>query len=394
MFCGKCGNQINKGDGFCVHCGASAAKEKQSYETHESVCITPTQKTAKNEHSEKIKPESPKPKKTRKKTWIMIVAAAVVLAVAGLVLGLTLGSVDTALLDEPLFPLGCNPAGGPYVEYDGWIYFSNYEGIYKTSDGTDAIQIYSGYVDGSINIVDGWVYFIGGSGVYKMRTDGGRLQEIKDVKDKDSRSISTHYMIVAGDWIYYFEDQDGGLLCRIRTDGTHQARVTSINRPGIDFNFTLDEGWIYYKHKEKIYRMRPDGSKRTQIDFYIGLINKIIDGWYYDWFTRISLDSGTEEIISCNANDGVFTFFPLISDGWIYYEKSVFEPEWHGCIYKIRVDGTEETLITTSDNFGSIGITAVAGDWVFYTADGTPYMIRTDGSDKKEFDPDNLESVN
>ncbi len=63
------------------------------------------------------------------------------------------------------------------------------------------------------------------------------------------------------------------------------------------------------------------------------------------------------------------------SDGWVYYEMNG--------LYKIRVDGTEKTLLDSGEyRYRSIN---VVGDWIYYITDCI-YKMRTDGTEKERLD--------
>ncbi len=371
--CEKCGAVIPDDTIFCIKCGYCHDQEANAI---------------------RFKPII---KKRKKKKLIIAIASAIgALAVGtGIFWGITLLVKDTMYLDEPLTPVGCHPESGDMVEYDGWIYYSTSDAICRMSADGDETETLRGIGGRYINVVNGWIYFANSS-INKMRTDGSRFQEIQDTHPffatTEIERSETWGMIVAGDWIYYIGGNESNYdneLYRIRTDGTHKAKV--VNGNCIDFR--IDDDWIYYTIRRdgeyECYRMHADGSEKMRLEDTEDLGLGIIGDWLYDdGGYRIKIETGeTEEIISQASS-------LHISDGWIYYYIYDDIPENNGSgfeigLYKMKTDGTDNKLLVCFDMVGGViidAIESVTDDWVYLSLDGSDGMIRTDGTDFREFD--------
>ncbi len=82
-----------------------------------------------------------------------------------------------------------------------------------------------------LNANNGWVYFIEHdfvsedttiSAFYKMRYDTSEKTKILDLNFKNHANF---FINVAGDWLYFPNDDDGDYLYRIKTDGTNLQKV-------------------------------------------------------------------------------------------------------------------------------------------------------------------------
>lgn len=180
---------------------------------------------------------------------------------------------------------------------------------------------------------DSWIYYIINenwvensqkSGIYKMRNDGTEVQKIYG-----SENICYYeWLNVAEDWIYYVcseqsapFDWDNSIfgIYKIKTDGTEKTKIFD----EYIYEMSVVGNWIYYidynENKSGIYRMRLDGSDIT-------LIYKRDKEKY---------------ILDMN----------VIGD-WIYFPDRVYDANDAGVnyistngIYKIRTDGSNQTLI-------------------------------------------------
>lgn len=86
MFCGNCGKENTDGAKFCAYCGASLAEgqpePKETEEKYEDL------NGAEMKGAETSEPPAGKPEKKKKKTWVFVIAAVAVLAVAAAVAGI------------------------------------------------------------------------------------------------------------------------------------------------------------------------------------------------------------------------------------------------------------------------------------------------------------------
>jgi hypothetical protein len=150
----------------------------------------------------------------------------------------------------------------------------------------------------------------------------------------------------------------------------------------------LKGDWIYFTIYGTLYKIRTNGTEVTQIelDFPVGIntyMNSIhiIGDWIYTWLggiVRFRTD-GTEFTRVADIDGSIHS---IVGD-WIYYTDGSGE-----AIYRIRIDGTEQTRLTNREI--SHNINSVEGDWVYYRAGygdeypSTVFRVRTDGSAGEE----------
>jgi len=235
-----------------------------------------------------------------------------------------------------------------YVNVIGdWIYYRNVSdnhNIYKIkTDGTARTALthdaqYS-YTNNYINVAGAWIYYSGeNENLYKIRTDGTEKTKISDNK--------CSYINVVGDWIYYCNDSDmdsyySGRLYKVKTDGTQSTRLTTNGGEGL----CVDGDWIYYlDNMSFLYKIRTDGTARTPFDKQL-----------------------------CGLN---------VTDGWIYY-RLAGGGEGYTYIYKMRIDGTGNTIITADFPNNINSQINVVGDWIYLPYLGDVFKIRTDGTQMK-----------
>jgi len=183
-----------------------------------------------------------------------------------------------------------------------------------------------------------------------------------------------------------------------------------------------DGEWIYYNGFDNkcFYKMREDGSEITLLaDHRASDINVVGDWIYYKYYEygneHISLDdegyphaenSGIFKMRTDGSEETLLTddFAPdcvTYSDGWIYYSLYIERFEWKdkddyvfipssipsneekSGIFKIRPDGSERTRVTDAPD-GDIYYMNVVGDWIYYVTNDWSYLykVRTDGAEK------------
>lgn len=153
----------------------------------------------------------------------------------------------------------------------------------------------------------------------------------------------------------------------------------------METGFVAQEGeWIYYRRITRydpttpgmIYKIRKDGSGDTKLNddksYYINVLN----GWiYYSDLNRIYKirTDGSEQTLLTNE------FGQLnVSGNWIYYNSSADGNK----IYKISIDGTNKTKLN-DDSSSSLNIVQ---DWIYYrnAADRKMYKVRIDGTGRQK----------
>jgi len=271
---------------------------------------------------------------------------------------------------------------------DGWIYYIYFEydydsgfdeeglpnlvngGVFKMRlDGSENTQISDCISIDNLYVSDGLIYYSlcnlndsgGENGIYKMSLDGSEVTRIK-------AGVTAFYLTVAEDRIYYMGDYGRyGSLYGINTDGTEETLICEEDKydDGDDYFFgvgfiNIAGDWIYcncleYPMNDNIYKMRLDGSEKTLIKEDICSYCVNVAG---DWIYYIG-----------NYND-------------VYY-RGYYDDRSRTALFKIRLDGTEETFLDDyvhSDNINIIG------DWVYYYdfKDEDYCRIRTDGTEKQK----------
>jgi len=235
------------------------------------------------------------------------------------------GSGKTKLTDDN--------AGSIQVVGD-WIYYTVidkqqnvHQGIYKVrTDGTERTKI-SDAPAGRITVDGDWIYYVDqeliGKGPYsvgyyktlginKIKTDGSGGTSLYKGTAADSVSSQVEDSIhVLNDWIYFIQPGDGhrpAALNKIRKDGSQLMQLANVN-----FNsFLIADGWIYYIENNQLYKMSLEGSS----------------------------------IIPLRKFDQPVSSHTLYyHDGWIYYVKGSFGIMGSADIEKIRVDGSDPTVV-------------------------------------------------
>ena len=231
-----------------------------------------------------------------------------------------------------------------------------------------------------------WVYFSSKADndhLYKTRADGTERTLLDG-----NQAISIN---VVGDWVYYYswryighhmesgkpvDDNGYSGIYKIRTDGTEKTQLNN----DISNNVIVADGWVYYRNigdGYSLYRIRTDGSERTQLsNHYVDYINVSGDWIYYyrsnerGGIYRIRTDGKRRtKLYDSGAYD-----LNVVGD-WIYFEGS-------GGIYKVGIDGKNAVKLVEGSYCRNIN---VADGWIYYIDGrfwGNIYRIRTDGTEK------------
>jgi hypothetical protein len=279
-----------------------------------------------------------------------------------------------------------------------WIYYVNDNdgySIYKIrTDGTGRVKIND---DSSryLNVVGDWIYYsniegdsdlVGiikpdhGYNIYKIRTDGSERIKLNNDLSK--------YLTVVDDWIYYTQAIFNGEkltadLYKIRVDGSNPTKLSD----DIALDLNVVDDWIYYTNESdshRIYKVRTDGSERTQItyDDDVHFNINVVGEWIYsnsmvraENLIRIRTDSGEP-----SGFKGIRYAYDLnYANGWLYY----YNRDDNNSIYKVRIDGSE--IIKVNDD--SSWLINIVGDWIYYinSDEGDKfYRIKTDGSERQK----------
>ena len=147
--------------------------------------------------------------------------------------------------------------------------------------------------------------------------------------------------------------------------------------------YAYSNGWVYCSQNSGLYKMKPDGSSKTLItDEYCTNIN-VVDEWIYyiskEKITKIKTN-GTQKTV-LNWTDRAERCL-VISNNIVYYIDI-----WGG-LFKINLDGTNPKRIGDINTY----FFQVDGDWIYYNQEITPsgigsgniYRIKTDGTQQSK----------
>ena len=188
------------------------------------------------------------------------------------------------------------------------------------------------------------------------------------------------------EWIYYNEDKS---LYKIRKNNTDK---TKINGDDVSYLNIVGE-WIYYKNNndEKLYKVQTNGKNREKLSEYLVSTVNVASDWIYyvtqrsnnihgtptGGIFKMRLD-GTENTNLCDGEFAgsdspfVMTDSPYnltVADGWIYYVTANISRTGDGVtsdIYKMRLDGSDKTRIITHEKL-YIHNFQISNDRIYYT---------------------------
>lgn len=139
----------------------------------------------------------------------------------------------------------------------------------------------------------------------------------------DMFNLSQGQIIENNGWLYYPGDFDESGVSQLVgiNENTNKRKIISEDEP---IKICLEGDWIYYEacnyNLSNIYRIKTDGTSRTQVYVGGGHLIGVINGWVYftddnwDNLFRVKID-GTEmkELVDANC------FSPCISDNYIFF---------------------------------------------------------------------------
>lgn len=253
--------------------------------------------------------------------------------------------------------------GGEIAFQDGWYYYNNGKGIYKSKeDGTEREQV-TLEDGGSLNVVGEWIYFITHGGIRKIKTDGTEYTFVS--------SIGGNGLIVAGEWIYFYDIGEG--LYKVKTDGTEQQKLVSGWAPT---QINIDENYIYYSfsgysndNDNGIYRIKTDGTDNTLIYApeklsFVSDIKPIVlkDKWLYFFryfndsngvkaLCRIKTDgSKVENVYNFENEHEYFNEFNILYDKFFWTSDIITNDglDIYSKGYKVSLDGKNKEEIEST----------------------------------------------
>nr|WP_280921784.1 DUF5050 domain-containing protein [Paenibacillus sediminis] len=271
-----------------------------------------------------------------------------------------------------------NYRSGMMVQKGDWIYFSGYHnnspiGLYKMkSDGTSVKKL-TDRTPYSINVVGNWVYYMEGGGeIFRIRTDGTEKTDLKvrgdnllvvgdwvyfhnladnwrlykvsvDGKTKKRlTSESVNDINIFGDWIYYINQTDYSIY-KIKTDGSMRKKITGTKAGEL---LVTQDGWMYFSASETIYRMKTDGTSKSQVKQGF----PVNESGEYLYYVAYDLSSGAETIFRTKKDgsmkqllgNGRYASLDIVGE-WIYYSTEV-DNEWYR--YKMKLDGSQNQVVS------------------------------------------------
>lgn len=269
--------------------------------------------------------------------------------------------------------------------------------VKKSLTAAEAGNVNSEVVNfGSVSEKDGWVYYVYEDNLYKRKWDWTDRTKVSDNK------VALIY--IAGDWIYYQDNPNGGALFKMKTDGSEQTRICD-DQAG---SFAVAGEWIYYNlfktadvktGSDAIYKIKTDGSGKMKLADVKWAENLKIQGdWlYYDYLQdtkgrmtpslyRIKTDGTENSLIMKNSQ------FAYFDEDWIYYlvssDKGKGSEKLTLC--RMKQNGTERSELTTL----SEGNAPSLYDNRFYYSSGKGLSrMKLDGTEKEKLNDINIWSL-
>lgn len=261
--------------------------------------------------------------------------------------------------------------GSKYVMYDGWVYYTEFEGTYS----------HHGY-DGASQL----------GGFWKMRPDFSQRERIS-IEYAESLFVVGSKIYTKTGFVYdtvkktYTEAKwakdgyIGGAYSILFLDGTVYSGGNAIDLDGKNQRLFAEgstvtqldysNGWIYFNDPNlgdrSLCKIKPDGTEKTIVA--TGVINDFViedDKLYYP----NKLDNDTLYVLDLNT--GVSTKLADIlverlnyHDGKLYYLSRVNEDgNYISEIYRIDTDGSDnERIVSSRAGLGSISI---LDGWLYY----------------------------
>lgn len=246
-------------------------------------------------------------------------------------------------------------------------------------DGSD-FHVLSSDIPCYINIVGDWIYYIKNQKsyhnyrgeIYRIKKDGTNRKRLINSVSKD--------MIVVNDWIFFINVEDGNRIYKCKKDGSHITKV--IDKKCYDLQY--EDGCIYYvsetdpkKFSLFIYNISSNGSSAKileEIDHYIVYNSYIFGSNENNGIFRIKTD-GTSYSKIFNKLIGSFNIY----DGYIYCSSVHAEYFVKGkgrsnYIYKISLDGKEQTILPNKDVFNRYNVVGIVDEHVYYWLDCAEWL--------------------
>ncbi|MDD4048766.1 MAG: DUF5050 domain-containing protein [Clostridia bacterium] len=196
------------------------------------------------------------------------------------------------------------------------------------------------------------------------------------------------YVLYKDNWIYYY-DVNKNSLYKVKGVEINSTKITA----DAGFNINITDSWIIYvsERNKKIYRVRFDGTQKEKINDDKSNYVNVLGNWIYyvnvsdsNRIYKMKLDGSQRT----KLNNMESARINVVSE-WIYYCKiesetteefgdNFYSP--YGEIYKIKVDGTKVTKISSK----KASFLNVVHNWIYYSdvKDSLNlYKMRIDGTE-------------
>lgn len=228
-----------------------------------------------------------------------------------------------------------------------------------------------------LNVVGNYLYFISindpenvytdedyaDNKIYKMKTDGSELQVIND----NEFSNESYEIYVINDKIYYIGEDLNIYSMDLNGENKNVINDDATGFIGISEDYILlnKEETVEDETKIVTYSMKLDGSDKKAITgerlYSVNIIN---DDIYYvnsdKQVYKVNLKTGENTFISETS-----AYNMNVSGNYIYFMNYTDDTQVKIGIYKMKIDGTEETLISELDSYSNF-LDVVLGNKIVY----------------------------
>ena len=281
---------------------------------------------------------------------------------------------------------------------------------------------------------EGWVYATGDKGpayhgnyfIYRMRPDGTEKKEILD-------EFYLNQSVYHDGWLYYtgeiymtidgynydkfIEGAYSGALYRMRLDGSEKTQYTGVY--GVS-NYIIEGEWIYFQSGHDVYRVKISGDGLEKIaDNCRGFI--IAQGYiflryggttggaaqYDTKIIRCDLDGSDKTIL---IKDEMISFSPLFVDsGYLYYalyfgdyyvaDFNGYDADWETsrkgmALHRMKIDGTErQTVVPHSLEYALLQNIVLKDGYIYYSRLGKISLDSNDDTSYYRVRPDGTDHV-
>lgn len=230
--------------------------------------------------------------------------------------------------------------------------------------------------------------------IYKMRSDGTNLLQLTHNRFAESLPAwspnGEQIAFVSAQWVQLSNILIDSVVYRMDADGNNVDRVPNFSLPSINPVWSPDGEWIAFVSGDttpELYKMRVDGSEVTSLTLglYVSGLAWSPDGEWIAFVShnntlyRIRPDGSDLELVTTTDR---YIFSPAWSpDGeWIMFLGDLTK------IYRIKGEGTEKQILVESDHIRAAAWSP-SGTFIAYSVfDGEEdklFYIAADGNDRQ-----------